>query len=220
MLSENFKLEVESIVQVGMADFLRLQSVDILYGKESGHSMASSVEMEVSRILMNSGYSIEYETHKNGKKKSRAMSDFKIKSIDGTTYHLVNCKFSKETNGQPNICSAKRLLTALGDNDIDSYYMLKVKYDRVTKETKVYFVDVLDYIDCLTFNGGTGQLMLKEKMFYERYSTKENNIKLTLNDKKNKLLNLWEKKMDEHIQLKLEQRKRFSHKIENKFLLL
>ena len=115
-------------------------------------------------------------------------------------------------SGQPNICSIRRVLDAMFSNDIDAYYLLKVKYNRSNNTTNVYFIDIFDYLDCLTYNGGTGQLMLMEKKFYEIYSPNRQS-NLTQKDKLYALLDLYEVKMQEHIELKQTQLKNYVKQI-------
>lgn len=72
-------------------------------------------------------------------------------------------------NPQPNMVSLKKLLKALVNHQIDSYYLLiiKVRADGNGDFTAdVYLVDLLDYIDFATFDSGPGQIMLKEAAFY------------------------------------------------------
>ena len=177
----------------------------LLNGKESGHIMGTIIEEMCGDILKENGYTITKEVNKLGEAKARAHSDFNIVTKDGSV-NRVNVKFSSETNGQPNICSINRMMDALRDGIIDGYYMLKVKYNRTTNKTKVYFVDILDYIDCLTFNGGTGQIMLKEKDFYIDYESDKVLNNLSIIEKRKLIYGMYIKKMDEHIKLKTKQK--------------
>jgi hypothetical protein len=75
-----------------------------------------------------------------------------------------------------------KLLKRLMDHQIDSYDLLIVKMNlpgvdiephatagetiALDIEVHVYFVDMLDYLDFVTFDAGPGQLMLKEREFY------------------------------------------------------
>jgi len=71
-------------------------------------------------------------------------------------------------SGQPNLVSLKRVLVALANCLIDSYYLLIMKVERTESgyEPHVYFVDMLDFLDYTVFNSGPGQMMLKEAHFY------------------------------------------------------
>lgn len=204
MLSENFQKELENTLHPKMKEYFATNNAKkLLSGKESGHIMGTIIEEMCGDILTENGYTITKEVDKSGKTKTRAHSDFNIISSDGSV-NRVNVKFSSEKKGQPNICSINRLMDALKTGEIDGYYMLKVKYDRTSKETKVYFVDILDYIDCLTYNGGTGQVMLQEKDFYAVYP-RVIDCNINAFDKKKLIYDLYITKMEEHIALKQEQ---------------
>ncbi len=87
----------------------------------------------------------------------------------GGVYNPVNIKAGEYgKNGQPNLVSLKRVLTALADCLIDSYYLLIMKIERTSAGfvPHVYFVDMLDFLDYTVFNSGPGQMMLKEAYFY------------------------------------------------------
>lgn len=212
MISNKLLNEVKSILEKEFKKFFIKPNIQLLLkGKESGHTLASEVETYTSDILEKYGYDISYEIHTSGKKKGskkdRANSDFIFNK------HRVNVKFSSEIEGQPNICSIKRLMDGLINGDIDGYYLLKIKYDRINKKLSVYFFDVLDCLDVVEYNGGPGQTMLKEKKFYEKYS-KINSIKRkSIEEKINSIFELYEIKMLEHIKLKQQQLKKYSNKI-------
>lgn len=206
IINLNFQKKIEKILQPKMEEyFMTNDAKKLLSGKESGHIMGTIIEEMCGDILKQNEYTITKEVNKLGEPKARAHSDFNILTKDGST-NRVNVKFSSETNGQPNICSINRMMDALRDGIIDGYYMLKVKYHRTTNETKVYFVDILDYINCLTFNGGTGQIMLKEKDFYIDYESDKVLTDLSITEKRKLIYDMYDKKLDEHIKLKTKQR--------------
>lgn len=61
----------------------------------------------------------------------------------------------------------KKLLDALLMHQIDSYYLLMVKLEIQQQTTcVVHFVDMLDYLDHVTFDSGPGQIMLKARSFF------------------------------------------------------
>ena len=89
--------------------------------------------------------------------------------------HPVNVKASIADNGgQPNMVSMKELLAALLEYRIDSYYLLFVKIATVQGKfaSKVHFVDMLDYLDYVTFDSGPGQIMLRSKDFFQAFESK------------------------------------------------
>ena len=213
MLSNKVLNEVKNILQPQFEKFFSKSNIQsLLKGKESGHTLASEVETLSSEFLEKSGYHIDYEIHNSGKKKGtkkdRANSDF---ILDG---HRVNVKFSSEVEGQPNICSIKRLMDGLISGEIDGYYILKIKYNRITKKVSVYFFDVLDCLDVVEYNGGPGQTMLKEKKFYEKYENKPIKRK-SVEEKISSVFGMYEQKMLEHIKLKQKQLKQYATKLES-----
>tara|TARA_R110001592_G_scaffold362067_2_gene674787 strand:- start:70 stop:741 length:672 start_codon:yes stop_codon:yes gene_type:complete len=205
MIESNLQILLEKTLKPIMHEYFKSNGAKkLLTTKESGHVMGTIVEEKCSVILTESGYNIIKETDKNGEELARAHSDFNL-VINGYS-NRINVKFSSEKNGQPNICSINRMMNSLKEGVIDSYYMLKIKFDRVNKETEVYLVDILDYIDCMTFNSGTGQIMLKEKEFYECYDKKrEVRGKLPLSQKKRMVYKLYIDKTKEHIELREKQ---------------
>jgi hypothetical protein len=205
MISYNFQKKLENILQPKMDEYFNTNDAKkLLAGKESGHIMGTIVEEMCGDILSEEGLEITQELDNKGNPLPRAHSDFLIKSKDGAK-NRTNVKFCSENPGQPNVCSINRMMDALRDGIIDGYYLLKVKYNRKEKNTKVYFVDVLDYIDCITYDGGTGQIMLKQNEFYKIYGPYGRENKLTLEDKSKKVYELYIKKMEEHIKRKQEQ---------------
>lgn len=205
MISYNFQKKLEKILQPKMDEYFNTNDAKkLLAGKESGHIMGTIVEEMCGDILSEEGMQITQELDGKGNPLPRAHSDFLIESKDSKK-NRTNVKFSSEKAGQPNVCSINRMMDALRDNIIDSYYLLKVKYNRKEKNTKVYFIDVLDYIDCITYDGGTGQIMLQEKKFYEIYGISGRESNLTLQEKKIKVYELYEKKMKEHIERRQKQ---------------
>lgn len=205
MISYNFQKKLESILQPKMNEYFTTKDAKkLLAGKESGHIMGTIVEEMCGEFLQQEGFTITHELDSNGEPLKRAHSDFLLLSNDSVE-NKTNVKFSSENPGQPNVCSINRMMDALRDGVIDGYYLLKVTFNRKEETTKVYFVDVLDYIDCVTCDGGTGQIMLKEKKFYEIYGEKGRQGELSLMKKTEKIYKLYEKKMTEHIKRKQKQ---------------
>jgi hypothetical protein len=96
-------------------------------------------------------------------------------------------------NGQPNLVSLKKLLRALLGDQIDSYYLLIIKFVLTPPvEARVYLVDLLDYLDYATYDAGPGQMMLKEKSFYEAMDARRAPSARTLAQKIERLFALLE----------------------------
>ena len=75
-------------------------------------------------------------------------------------------------NGQPNVVSMQKLLDYLFSGWIDSYHLLIIKFaisDDITH--KSYLIDLLDWTDYITYDAGPGQIMLKEKDFYDAFDS-------------------------------------------------
>ena len=80
--------------------------------------------------------------------------------------------------------SLKKLLRSLLLRQIDSYYLLIVKMRlQNPRQVFTYLVDILDYLDFITFDSGPGQIMLKERQFYDFMDIGSRPIPLSLDDK-------------------------------------
>ncbi|MBM3303295.1 MAG: hypothetical protein FJY85_25535, partial [Deltaproteobacteria bacterium] len=76
---------------------------------------------------------------------------------------------------------------------IDSYYLLMVKVDiRDTITPEVYFVDMLDFLGCVTFDSGPGQIMLKARAFFRAIAEGFAAEQRTLEQKVERLMELLE----------------------------
>ncbi len=131
--------------------------------KERGHSMADFVDDCTTSLLKS-----QFVTRSLG---PRSMGDVWLKSGGGGIFNPINVKTGiVGANGQPNLVSLKRVLRALLADQIDSYYLLFVKFELVEKsdpKPKVLIVDLLDHLEWTTYNDGPGQMMLLEKKFFE-----------------------------------------------------
>jgi len=83
--------------------------------------------------------------------------------------------------------SLTKLLKRLLGHQIDSYYLLIVKFIKSQQyQPRLYFFDLLDYLDFTNFDLGPGQMMLQEKKFYEYADSGQKPPKLSLHDKVDK----------------------------------
>lgn len=175
---------------------------NLFRGKEIGHRIADYVDENTTAMLEKS-FDVLHEVDAKGKKRSRSMGDVWVKS--NGIYNPVNVKAGEaDMNGQPNMVSLTKLIEAILHGEVDSYYLLIVKMDRVEKTTKagmatkalitphVYLVDMLDYLNFITFDSGPGQAMLKERQFYEAYKTGKTPEQLSLAEKLVKMIDLYE----------------------------
>lgn len=173
-------------------------------GKEIGHRIADYVDERTTGMLEES-FPTVHELDAQGRPRARSMGDVWIQS--GGIYNPVNVKAGEAgKNGQPNMVSLTKLLDALLSHQIDSYYLLIVKMrlaavpastdvpessltpDEIT--ANVYFVDMLDYLDYITFDAGPGQTMLREKQFYEAVDAGWEPPQQTIGDKVSRLIDL------------------------------
>jgi hypothetical protein len=146
----------------------------IFGGKEIGHRIADYVDEQTSDLLTNH-FTTGFQRNSKGRKNARSMGDVWIHSKG--IFNPLNVKageFGKD--GQPNLVALNKVLRALLNRYIDSYYLLiiKIQVDENESEKskkltpKIFFVDMLDHLDVVTFDSGPGQIMLKEKFFYEK----------------------------------------------------
>ena len=144
--------------------------------KEFGHSAANSVD-KVTADFLSRRYDIYFQHGKDNTERSRSMGDLWIR--ENGVSHPINIKTGKVSVGtgkikwgQPNMTAMVKLLNALLAEQIDSYYLLIIKFAMSETESvpitpTVYFVDMLDYLGCMTFDAGPGQIMMREKAFYD-----------------------------------------------------
>ena len=187
--------------EVQTPEFVRLFA-----GKEIGHRIADYVDEKTSAML-EAALETMREHDARGRVRPRSMGDVWIKA--GGVYNPVNVKAGEAgKNGQPNMVSLTKLLDALLGREIDSYDLLIVKMrleghvaseDVLELELRpdsivpnVYFVDMLDYLEFITFDSGPGQAMLREKQFYEAVDGGYVPPALTMAEKVSRLVDLIE----------------------------
>ena len=133
-------------------------------GKEIGHRLADWVDEQTCAVL-----TLSLDTkrqHGTNGVMSRSMGDIWVAS--NRIYHPVNVKTGVVgSEGQPNLVSLKKILDAFLSLQIDSYYLLFVKFivGKPVIDSSVYVVDMLDIAEYLTFDSGPGQMMLKSVKF-------------------------------------------------------
>ena len=160
---------------------------EITHGKEIGHRIADYVDdRTTARLLSEPALTAKFECNSTGRKILRSMGDIWIKS--NGIYNPVNIKAGIVTAGSPNIVSLTKLLTRLLKHQIDSYYLLIVKFIELTGQyqPRLYFFDLLDYLDFTIFDLGPGQIMLRENQFYDCANSGHKPSKLSLHDKVDK----------------------------------
>ena len=151
------------------AEVKKPEIIGIAKGKEIGHKLADLVD-EKTTALLTVNHLTKHQRDAKGQKRSRSMGDLWLHN-DGI-YHPVNVKTGiVGAEGQPNLVSLKKVMTAITSRQIDSYYLLIVKLQIGSSAIvpSVYFIDMLDWLDYVTFDSGPGQMMLKAKRFFDEY---------------------------------------------------
>lgn len=196
MINDEIVQEICTLVQnfwdegVTRPDFIAMAA-----GKEIGHRIADAVDERTTSFLQGR-YETRFETGVGGKKRSRSMGDVWLKA--NGIFHPINVKTGEYgSNGQPNMTAMGKILEALLTRQIDAYYLLIVKL-RLPKVDEngiipiVYFVDMLDYLDAMTFDSGPGQIMMREVQFYALLNSNRLPVQLTLRQKVGKLFSMLE----------------------------
>ncbi|KKU59913.1 MAG: hypothetical protein UX81_C0006G0007 [Parcubacteria group bacterium GW2011_GWA2_47_12] len=180
MLSLEMRNKIETATRNFWDEKIKESSfAEIAQGTEIGHRIADLVSDKTTGLLAVE-FTAMFQRNKAGHKVPRSMGDIWI-AHEGIA-HPVNVKASIADNGgQPNMVSMKKLLAALLEYRIDSYYLLFVKISNTDElfSAKVHFVDMLDYLDYVTFDSGPGQIMLRSKDFFkalEKKSAPENKL--------------------------------------------
>ncbi|MDQ2808293.1 MAG: hypothetical protein M3Z04_15480 [Chloroflexota bacterium] len=158
-----------------------LDFVGLASGKEIGHRIAQYVDEHTTKLIIDS-FSTTRQYSKNGKLMPRSMGDVWV--FSNGIYNPINVKAGEANKkGQPNMVALKRLLQGLLLHQIDSYYLLIVKVMLKDKiHPFVYLVDILDHLEYVTYNAGPGQIMLKERQFYQAMEAKVETSQLEVSD--------------------------------------
>ncbi len=89
--------------------------------------------------------------------------------------------------------SIKKLLSALVNCQIDSYYLLMIKLEIGSPiKPTIYFLDMLDYLEYVTFDSGPGQIMLKAASFFRYYDPDAPMLRKSAKEKVSALMELLE----------------------------
>lgn len=193
MLSIEMRDKVEATTQEFWDSEIRAPFFsEMAQGTEIGHRIADFVSDKTTGLLAVK-FTAVFQRNSAGNKVPRSMGDIWL--MDNRIAHPVNVKASiAENGGQPNMVSMKKLLAALLEYRIDSYYLLFVKVSRVGAHlrAKVHFVDMLDYLAYVTFDSGPGQIMLRSRDFFRAREDGASPSALTLSQKVESLVSLWE----------------------------
>lgn len=159
--------------------------IAICAGRERGHRIADLVEERTLDFLEKEKFDVAYQHGKDGNRRSRSMGDVWLRSGEPPLFTPINIKAGiKQTGGQPNMVSLRKVTRALLDHEIDSYWLLMIRLE----ENEVHFipsvtlVNIFDYLDFMAFDSGPGQIMLKSDTFYAHRAAGGEGTKLTLKD--------------------------------------
>ena len=125
--------------------------------KEVGHSYGEKVEETLVEKLC------ELDPAFTAPEGKREMQDVSFND------DLINIKFGFDKKGQPNMVAFNRLSERYLKGEIDSYYIISID----GKTNKVTFFDLYQHLPYTNYNVGTGQVMLKEKPFFESFNQKK-----------------------------------------------
>ena len=159
--------------------------------KEVGHTFGEKVE----EVLVNK--LVELDSRFTAPDNKREMQDVSFND------DLINIKFGFDKKGQPNMVAFNRLSTRYLKNEIDSYYIISID----GKTNKVTFFDLYQQLPYTNYNVGTGQVMLKEKQFFNIFNQQKDYSlsKLTII---NTLRRMKVQSHNEHVTLKEQQLKK------------
>jgi|GEM_PF-1585106 len=155
---------------------------EITRGKEVGHRIADYVD-DRTTALLKVNFDTRYEADSKGMPRKRSMGDVWIS--EKGVFYPVNVKAGlQDMNGQPNLVSMQKLLDYLFNHWIDSYYLLIVKFalgDHIQQKTVM--VDLLDWLDFVAYDAGPGQIMLRERDFFDALASGHRPVKRTMAEK-------------------------------------
>jgi hypothetical protein len=167
---------------------------ELISGKEPGHRMADYVDDRTCSLLKVT-LDTRYEGNGRGAIRKRSMGDIWVRSHG--IYNPVNVKSGLQgMNGQPNVVSMQKLLDYILKRRIDSYYLLIVKFDLSQTIThNLHLIDLLDWIDFITYDAGPGQIMLREQDLYDNIDSGYVSAHRTIFEKVDSLFNLFERQL-------------------------
>ena len=168
---------------------------DLIAGKEPGHRIADYVD-DRTCALLKVNLDTRYEGDGKGRHRKRSMGDIWVHS--NGMYNPINVKSGLQNmNGQPNVVAMQKLLDYILKRWIDSYYLLIIKFDLSRNIThKLYFIDLLDWLDFITYDAGPGQIMLKERDLYDAIDSKMMPKNKDIFEKVDVLFDLFERQLE------------------------
>lgn len=171
---------------------------ELTSGKETGHRIADYVDDRTCSLLK-VNLDTRHESDGKGRIRKRSMGD--IWALSRGIYNPINVKSGlQHMNGQPNVVSMQKLLDyIILKRWIDSYYLLIIKFDLSSTNDithKLYFIDLLDWLDFITYDAGPGQIMLREQALYDRIDSNGLPANRTIFEKVEVLFDLFERQLN------------------------
>lgn len=166
--------ELEELIINDIKIIEKLNLISESKGKEIGQRFSTEIEELIIKILKE-----KLGNRVSSPEESRAMYDVKIDN------DIFNIKFGMGKMGSPNVVSVERLINEIGNNNIDSYYLIKIKYVNNIFDLKIF--DILDYLNYISF-ATDKQAKIEENKFYKNYSPVLDENKLDFIEKKRILL--------------------------------
>ena len=167
-LEANFQSRIISLTNAHWSEHVHdVGFAELTEGKETGHRIADYVD-DRTCALLKVNLDTRYEGDQRGRiSRKRSMGDIWVRSQG--IYNPINVKAGLQNmRGQPNVVSMQKLLDYILNRWIDSYYLLIVKFDiSAGMSHKSYFIDMLDWLDFITYDAGPGQIMLREQDLYD-----------------------------------------------------
>ena len=170
--------ELESLIINHPKMVEKLNLISKRKGKETGQRFSTEIEELIIKILKEN-----LPNRISSPLESRAMYDVKIDN------DIFNVKFGMEKMGSPNVVSVERLMEKVGLGEINSYYLIKIKYLNNNFNIKIF--DILDYLDYIPF-ATDKQAKIEESKFYKNYTLILDEDKLDLIEKKRILMNKYQ----------------------------
>jgi len=194
-LDDTLQTRILQLVDEHWSQHVRDQGfAELISGKEPGHRMADYVDDRTTSLLK-VHLDTRYEGDGKGNVKKRSMGDVWVRSSG--IFNPVNVKAGLQgMNGQPNLVSMQKLLDYIFKRWIDSYYLLIIKFSiEGDLSHKAYLIDLLDWTQYITYDAGPGQIMLRERDFYEAFDSGHRPESRSVLDKADSLFTMFESQL-------------------------
>lgn len=136
--------------------------INILNGKEGGHSIASYVDETTIKFIKEEFPSLSIVKEK----KKRSIGDFWLNN--GNCFIPFNIKTGNTNKGgSPNVVSLDKIYDFIYKHVINKYFLIIVLFQKNEnwKLRILKIINILDYPEYLSYDYGPGQIMLKQDKF-------------------------------------------------------